>query len=381
MVRLGCVPEQGGPSAYMENAKAARTAPPGRQEQTDDLGKNGPETTAVKSNDSACRDQAVWSWTEGADDWREQAVRMLEQLKKQYPGIVFHLAQEKDAGDLATLAVRAGTGVHLYLSREFVGRMGSSREDFSQCWSELVSAAGTLLAKQGQTRAVGAFLGEEGTSYWSVQDKTEKETVPVVSHTGAKETPSAGSDPRVRVSVSLNVSSHFSRVARARTKGQVQEAVWDIYRSISNLKRAAACGDDQQRVKASRALRSLQKLLGRSGRKMRKLERERLKAQEQKKAEKEHQDKRAFRLKQEKRRMRSARLGSDACLVKEGHGDDFYIQAYRRFSGTAYKWEHQMPAGTMAGLFDAVPSGGSGMAGTAEAGFTAADVIVSGDTL
>lgn len=214
-----------------------------------------------------------------------------------------------------------------------------------------------------------------------MQDKTEKEAVPVVSHTGAKETPSAGSDPRVRVSVSLNVSSHFSRVARARTKGQVQEAVWDIYRSISNLKRAAACGDDQQRVKASRALRSLQKLLGRSGRKMRKLERERLKAQEQKKAEKEHQDKRAFRLKQEKRRMRSARLGSDAGLVKEGHGDDFYIQAYRRFSGTAYKWEHQMPAGTMAGLFDAVPSGGSGMAGTAEAGFTAADVIVSGDTL
>ena len=375
MVRLGCVPEQGGPSAYMENAKAVRTAAPGRQEQTDDLGKNGPETTAVRSNDSACRDQAVWSWTEGADDWREQAVRMLEQLKKQYPGIVFHWAQEKDAGDLAALAVQAGTGVHLYLSREFVGRMGSSREDFSQCWSELVSAAGTLSAKQGQTRAVGAFLGEDGTSYWSVQDKTEKEAVPVVSHTGAQETPSAGSDPRVRVSVSLNVSSHFSRVARARTKGQVQEAVWDIYRSISNLKRAAACGDDQQRVKASRALRSLQKLLGRSGRKMRKLERERL-------------DKVtkpvghiALSFSKEERSMRSARLGSDACLVKEGHGDDFYIQAYRRFSGTAYKWEYQMPAGTMAGLFDAVPSGGSGMAGTAEAGFTAADVIVSGDTL
>ena len=47
----GCVPEQGGPSAYMENAKAVRTAPPGCQEQTDGLGKNGPETTAVRSND------------------------------------------------------------------------------------------------------------------------------------------------------------------------------------------------------------------------------------------------------------------------------------------------------------------------------------------
>ena len=68
---------------------------------------------------------------------------------------------------------------------EFVGRMGNSREDFSQCWSELVSAAGTLLAKQGQTRAVGAFLGEEGTSYWSVQDKAKRRLC-LWSHTQAQ---------------------------------------------------------------------------------------------------------------------------------------------------------------------------------------------------
>ncbi len=72
--------------------------------------------------------------------------------------------------------------------------MGSSREDFSQCWSELVSAAGTLLAKQGQTRAVGAFLGRKDFPTGLCRIK-RKEAVPVVSHIGAKETPSAGSDP------------------------------------------------------------------------------------------------------------------------------------------------------------------------------------------
>ncbi|MCD7992277.1 MAG: hypothetical protein LUK37_11095 [Clostridia bacterium] len=381
MVGIKSIPEQGGLSAYIETTRPVRPSAPGYQEQTADCSKTGAEEQTAVKNDGACRDRAVWTWTEDSDNWKENAVHMLEQLKKQYPDIVFHLADGKDAEDLAGLAVRAGTGIHLYLSREFVERMGSSREEFGQCYSELVSVAGKLWANRGQTRALGAFLGENGVSYWFVKDKADKEVVPAVSHSAVEETPSAGSDPRMRVIVSLNVSNHFSRVARARTKGQVQEAMWDIHRSISNLKRAAACGDDQQRVKASRALRSLQKLLGRGGRKMRKLDREQLKLQEQKKAEKKQQAKRALRLKQEQKRMRSARLGADACLVKEGHGDDFYIQSYRQYAGSPYKWEYQMPDGTMAGLFDAAPSVGAGITGAAEAGFTAADVVVTGDIL
>ena len=191
-----------------------------------------------------------------------------------------------------------------------------------------------------------------------MQDKTEKEAVPVVSHTGAKETPSAGSDPGCEF-LFHSMSPAIFPGGQGPHQGQVQEAVWDIYRSISNLKRAAACGDDQQRVKASRALRSLQKLLGRSGRKMRKLERERLKAQEQKKAEKEHQDKRAFRLKQEKRRMRSARLGSDACLVKEGMEMTFIFRRTGGFQEPLINGSTRCQR-VPCSLFDAVPSGAVG---------------------
>ena len=81
----------------------------------------------------------------------------------------------------------------------------------------------------------------------------------MVSHIGAKETPSAGSDP-------LGCASLFHLMSPAIFPGGQGPAPrvrcrrpWDIYRSISNLKRAAACGDDQQRVKASRALRSLRR--------------------------------------------------------------------------------------------------------------------------
>lgn len=381
MVGLEGGPEQGGPAAYTENIRQARSAVPDRPEKTTIAGKNDLSETAVRNNGCFRRDRTVWTTSEDGEDWREQAVRLLEQLKKQYPGIELHLADGEEAKDLAALAVRAGTGMHLYLSREFVRCMGSSREEFGSCYSALLSAAGTLWAEKGQTMASGAFLGENGISYWSVPDKTDKGASSAVPVPGGEKKPSSSSGTGMHVSVSLNVSSHFSRVARARTKGQVQEAMWDIYRSISNLKTAAAYGDDQQRVKASRALRSLQKLLGRGGRKMRRLEQEKLKQRAQKKAEKEHRDRRAFRLKQEQKRMRSARLGADAGLVKEGHGDEYYIQAYRRFSGPGDKREYQTPEAIMAGLFDAMPSGDAGMAGASEAGFTAADVVVSGDAL
>ena len=67
--------------------------------------------------------------------------------------------------------------------------------------------------------------------------------------------------------------------------------------------------------------------------------------------------------------------------MKEGHGDEYYIQAYRRFSGPGDKREYQTPEAIMAGLFEAIPSGDAGVAGASEAGFTAADVVVSGDAL
>ena len=80
MVRLGCVPEQGGHPLIWKMPRRPGRRRRGRQEQTDDLGKMVPkqrpsEATTVPAG------IRLWSWTEGADDWREQVVRMLEQLK------------------------------------------------------------------------------------------------------------------------------------------------------------------------------------------------------------------------------------------------------------------------------------------------------------
>ena len=92
-------------------------------------------------------------------------------------------------------------------------------------------------------------------------------------------------------------------------------------------------GDDEQRVKANRAVRSLQKLLGRGGRKVRRLNREKLKQCAKKKALEQNEEKKSRKLELELKRMRSARKGSDHALVKEGMADEAYIRGYRRYRG------------------------------------------------
>ena len=87
MVGLEGGPEQGGPAAYAENIRQARSAVPDRPEKTTIAGKNDLSETAVRNNGCYRRDRTVWTTAEDGEDWREQTVRLLEQLKKQYPGI------------------------------------------------------------------------------------------------------------------------------------------------------------------------------------------------------------------------------------------------------------------------------------------------------
>ena len=98
---------------------------------------------------------------------------------------------------------------------------------------------------------------------------------------------------QVSTQSSFQVSKQYGKMASARSTAQVQQVMGDIQQSIIRLKTAAVYGDDEQRVKAARAVRSLQKLLGRGGRKLRRLNREKLKQCAQKKAQKQREERKS----------------------------------------------------------------------------------------
>lgn len=331
-----------------------------------------------KTAEGIHQDCAQWSGIPLEDCWQEQAVHMLEQLKQKYSGVTFHVVDGKDAGDTAELAVSAGGGTHLYLTREFLERMGNSREEFGHCYSILAATAGRLWADRDKAGASGALLEKDQVVYWSVPGKTEpKDRMPAAGG-GQKDFGSAYEEFRMTATIPLNVSSHFSRMARASSKMQVKEVMGDVHRSMAKLRMSSIFGDSDQQVKASRAIRSLQKLLGRGGRKLRRLDREQLKQQEEKKAEKHHKEEQAQRLRLERKRMRSARIGADCALAKEGRADEAYIRAYRRNRGLTVADRMQQFQGDMAQIFQPGAIGDASMTGGAGAGFSAGDVVVSG---
>ena len=192
---------------------------------------------------------------------------------------------------------------------------------------------------------------------------------------------SSGNTGAVRVICrkSYNVSDQYRKMASARSSGQVQQVMGDIQRNIVRLKMASVYGDDEQRVKANRAVRSLQKLLGRGGRKVRRLNREKLKQCAKKKALEQNEEKKSRKLELELKRMRSARKGSDHALVKEGMADEAYIRGYRRYRGIRDDYGPVPMAGEI-GV--PVMPGGMDVCGAGETGggIKPGDIVVSGES-
>ena len=193
---------------------------------------------------------------------------------------------------------------------------------------------------------------------------------------------------QVSTQSSFQVSKQYGKMASARSTAQVQQVMGDIQQSIIRLKTAAVYGDDEQRVKAARAVRSLQKLLGRGGRKLRRLNREKLKQCAQKKAQKQREERKSRRLKLELKRMRSAGKGSDYTLVQEGMADEAYIRGYRRYRMARDAYGQPVPGtGNMTapvlpgGMGNGTDSGvGSGVAAESGGEIIQGEVVVSSDS-
>lgn len=114
----------------------------------------------------------------------------------------------------------------------------------------------------------------------------------------------------------------YTRMASASTKSQVRGAMGEAHRNMASLRLVVAFGDDKDKAKAKAAISSLQKLLTRGKRKMRRLDEETLVKIKKDRAEKKNELKRARQMKLELEKKRTRRQLADSMLRTEGMLDD-----------------------------------------------------------
>ena len=127
-------------------------------------------------------------------------------------------------------------------------------------------------------------------------------------------------------------------------------------------------------MKAGRAIRSLQKLLARGNRKIRRLDRESSLKRQKKHAEKARKEKKVLQIRLEMKKSRSARYGADYRLVREGLADTCWILgAARHRTREEMRAKQALPG--EAGIGDGL--GFTGLDGGGEGSFHASDVVIS----
>lgn len=310
--------------------------------------------------------------------------KALGELQEQYPFLSLWIDEESQEGQLSALAAGLGTGTHLVVSKDFLERMASSTEEFAKCSSILSGVAKKLAGGQENLRAYGAYIGRNRGNFWTVESQTKEltDSLPkqsVFSASSMKEEEEREPFSRkAMVSASFHVSRHYSRLAGARSKGEVQSVLSEVQRSIGDLQKTAVYGDDEERVKAGRALRSLRKLLSRGSRKISRLNQQELAALRKKRAEKRQEKRKAEAARLEWKKRRTSAVGADYSLVREGQSDEAYIRGYRYDRKKWYEdgigwtgWD------TLPAALNEVPNMEAEMGG--EAGFTASEVTVTGE--
>ncbi|WP_077609622.1 hypothetical protein [Clostridium sp. Marseille-P2415] len=343
------------------------------------------EGTAVNLNELSSgrivKDRVEFSEEWSGMDLKDIVKKALDCLKEQYPSIDIVIDEKESVGELPGLAAGLGRGTHLVISQKFLERMGSSTEEFGKCSSVLTGIAKQLACQEGSSMASGAYVGQSGAAFWTAGNRPETGEGRLAGFSGFSDTSADKNNiltNQLSKTAAVSVSRHYSRLAGARTKGQVQTVMADVQRSIGNLQMTAVYGDDEEKVKASRALRSLKKLLARGNRKISRLNKEQLAALKKKRAEKEQEEKKAEQARQEMKRIRAGKTGSDHSLVMEGSAVEAYIRGYRHYRKLKEEYEGSRISGTDMLSAGISTEGAVESAGAAGGEIAAADVTVSG---
>lgn len=307
-------------------------------------------------------------------------------LSKDYPDITILLKKQGGTQDIRQMAAELGRGTYLVVDQEFLERMAGSQKDYEACKTALTEALRRLSAGGDGMAARGTYLGGTRAVSWYVPEQTQTDAAKKMAEALKKNLTASSKSPeteiqnpsendfRKRVHVSYSSMNHFSGLARAGSRGEVKKVMSDVHRSISNLRLAAVYGDEKERVKAGRAMRSLQKLLARGSKKIRRLEQEELLGVRKKHADRARKEKQVRQIKLELKKRRSARKGADYRLIREGLSDQYMILGDRR---NRKDYEPRLP-GENADLYGAgFTDIGAGMPGGME--FTASEVVVSAE--
>lgn len=310
-------------------------------------------------------------WTE--KNWQDLTKKTIEQLKKLYPSLDIIVARSEDS--VSDLAVSLGKGSHLVISEEFLKRMCSNAEEFGKCSTVLTDIARQLSEQSGNHYASGAYVRETGASFWSVQAPSRFPVTPEQGP-GINSMIKQEKAETFKLSKSSNtyqVSGYYNKVAAAKSKMQVQFAMADIHRCMVELRMAALSSDEKESMKAKKAIRSLNKLLGRGNRKIKQLNQEDVTQARQKRAEREMKEKKAKLARMELKKMRSDRNRKDKNLQQEGVRDEAGIRNSYGYYSARNAYQRMMML--TPDLNPVMISAGTMVA--SDVSFSAADVVVS----
>lgn len=315
---------------------------------------------------------------------RKAVLEELATLQKDFSKVHIVIGTEIDEGNLAETAAGLGAGKHLVISAEWLEQMGSDAESLEKGKTILRQVLSQLSKDSEGFLAQGAYIGEDEVRMWAAKDPAfgqeekddpfaEEKRVIEQMNKMTEEMKAAKNKSRIRVSSSaFSVSGIYARLAGATSKAQVRSAMGEARRSMGTLRMVASLGNQKEKAKARAALSSVQKVLVRGSRKIRRLNEEELAKLKRKKTT---EKKKAEKLKAELQKKKNARKLADRGIALEGHLADvnhaFQFrnrdeeERYMDYSPYSVSSEVSVPVDTM-------PAGAD-----ISGGLSAADIVIS----
>lgn len=314
----------------------------------------------ISVSDAVLRDQL--ELTDAASGSLEERMKkILDTLSQNFPGISFTYADGKDFVNLKKEAATLGYGKHLVLSQAFLTRMGKSEQDFEDCKAALISSV--LSLAEGQ--ADGIYLGETLATPWTIGKKAEDNTREGLSQMlenlkQANAKSSSKNDFHLSASnVSYQTAPLYTKLAQSGNKQLVQSVMSEAYRNIASLRLVSCLGESEDRVKAQKAIRSLQRLLMRGRQKVKQLDKETLLQLKRKRAQKRQEEEKERELMKELKKQQNKRRNRDKIIEKEGRNADWEIERMKNYF-PSMEFSLPMETGTSTGV-----TGGGAAAGEA----------------